>query len=120
YLELLAPYGWAELPIWRDADRSSSCHLFLLRIKGVSLEQRNAIIEHIFDQEVSVNVHYKPLPLLSYYRNAGYQMDDYPVSKDWWERVITLPLFYDLEEEQLARVVKAVAYAVEQVLQPTS
>ena len=117
YLDRLSKFEWAELPIWQDEKRSSSAHLFLLRIKDITLEQRNAIIQHIFDQGVSVNVHYKPLPLLSFYKNLGYQMSDYPVSKDWWERVITLPLFYDLTEAQIDRVVGAVVNAVEKEMQ---
>ena len=109
-------YKWAKLPVFTTQEKDSSCHLYLLRIKGCVLEERNAIIQHIFQQEVSVNVHYKPLPLLTYYKEKGYAMDDYTVSKDAWERVITLPVFYDITEEQIQAVIDAVVYAVQKVL----
>lgn len=112
YLDLLQPYDWAELPTWQTETKRSSCHLFLLKIRDISLAQRNSIIERIFEAGVSVNVHYKPLPLLSYYREAGYKMEEYPVANDFWEREITLPLFYDLTEAQQQRVVEVVAKAV--------
>jgi len=62
YSQLLSKYEWAELPVYKTAEKISSYHLYLLRIKNISLEQRNAIINRIFDAGVSVNVHYKPLP----------------------------------------------------------
>ena len=111
YQQLLEPMDWAQRPIAEDDDRQSSAHLYLLRIKDADLEFRNTMIQRIFDQGVSVNVHYKPLPLLSFYRNLGYQMGDFPVACDWWQRVITLPIFYDLQKSQVERVVAAVEKA---------
>jgi len=80
------------------------------------LEQRNAIIQRIFDAGVSVNVHYKPLPELTLYKSMGYESKNYPVSLDTFHRVITLPVFFDLEKEQVERVVEVVAEAVEHYL----
>ncbi len=116
YKKLLSKYNWAELPVFKTEDKESSFHLFLLRIKGISLEQRNTIINKIFNENVSVNVHYKPLPELSYYKNKGYDISKYPSSKDTWERVITLPVFYDMTEEQVIRVTEILAESVEAVL----
>jgi dTDP-4-amino-4,6-dideoxygalactose transaminase len=112
YSEAFAKYDWAEFPLFETAEKVSSCHLYPLRIRGVSLEERNAMIQRIFDEHVSVNVHYKPLPLLTFYKKLGYRMADYPVSQDAWERVITLPVFYDLSEEQQTRVIEAVVKGV--------
>ncbi len=116
YTQLLSKYEWAELPVYETEEKVSSYHLYLLRIKNISLKQRNAIIQRIFDAGVSVNVHYKPLPELTLYKNLGYQSKDYPVSLDTFHRVITLPVFYDLEKEQVERVVDVIVEAVEHFL----
>ncbi len=113
YIAAFQNKPWAELPSFETEKKRSSYHLFLLRIKNATLDQRNAIIQRIYESDVSVNVHYKPLPLLSFYKGLGYKMEDYPVAKDCWERVITLPVFYDLTEEIQAQVVRAVEMAVE-------
>lgn len=116
YTQLLEKYNWAELPIYETEKKVSSYHLYLLRIKNISLEQRNAIIQRIFDAGVSVNVHYKPLPELTLYKSMGYESKNYPVSLDTFHRVITLPVFYDLEKEQVERVVEVITEAVEHFL----
>ncbi len=104
-------YDWAKLPTFITDERESSYHLYLLRILDISLEERNEMIQHIFNQDVSVNVHYKPLPLLSFYKNLNYNIDDYPNSKQNWETEITLPVYFDLSLEQVDEVVAAVLKA---------
>lgn len=116
YYDALSAFEWAQLPILRDEHHESSYHLFPLRIKGVSEEQRDAIIQAIFDEDVSVNVHFIPLPMLSYYKNLGYNIHDYPVTYSNFATEISLPIFYDLTTEQKQRVVSAVVKAVESVL----
>ncbi len=103
---------WAELPIFETVEKTSSYHLYLLRIKGISLEQRNAIIQEIFDRGVSVNVHYKPLPLLTFYKNQGFDISDFPVSLDCFYRVITLPVYYNLTDEQVQFITGVIKEAV--------
>ncbi len=116
YTELFSKYEWAETPIYSDNDRVSSYHLYLLRIKNVNLAQRNDIITAIFDQKISVNVHYKPLPLLTLYKEKGYNIDDYPNAKSEWAKEISLPLYPQLTNEQLVMVVEAVAKAYNSVM----
>ncbi|MFN0187546.1 MAG: DegT/DnrJ/EryC1/StrS family aminotransferase [Bacteroidia bacterium] len=116
YYDALSAFDWAQLPILRDEHRESSYHLFPLRIKGVSEEQRDAIIQAIFDEDVSVNVHFIPLPQLSFYKKQGFNIDDYPVTYSNFATEISLPIFYDLTTEQKQRVVSAVVKAVESVL----
>jgi dTDP-4-amino-4,6-dideoxygalactose transaminase len=99
---------WCRTPLYKDAMRETSYHLYLLRLNDCSLEERNAIIQEIFNRDVAVNVHYKPLPLLSAYSNRGFVIDEYPVSKSTWEAVITLPVYYDLSKEQVQTVIQAV------------
>ncbi len=116
YYDALSAFDWAQLPILRDDHRESSYHLFPLRIKGVSEEQRDVIIQAIFDEDVSVNVHFIPLPQLSFYKKQGFNIDDYPVTYSNFATEISLPIFYDLTTEQKQRVVSAVVKAVESVL----
>jgi dTDP-4-amino-4,6-dideoxygalactose transaminase len=87
-----------------------------LRIKGASITERNQIIQKIFDSEVSVNVHYKPLPLLSFYKDIGYEINEYPVTKSLWENEITLPVHLNLTDEDLDTVVEVVIGAVESII----
>jgi dTDP-4-amino-4,6-dideoxygalactose transaminase len=107
---------WAKFPEYLKTDKISSFHLYPLRIKGISETQRDQIIQKIFDQDVSVNVHFIPIPLLSYYKNKGYKMEDYPQAYHNYSTEITLPVFYNLTEEQQEQVIKAVINAVESVI----
>ena len=72
YTDAFSRYGWAELPIYETEDRKSSYHVYCLRVKGITEQQRDEIIQRIFDKDVSVNVHFQPLPLLSAFKNKGY------------------------------------------------
>lgn len=112
YSNLLSKYDWAILPHYKDKYRESSYHLYLLRIKEVTLEERNLIIQEIFDQDVSVNVHYKPLPMLSYYKVLGYEINYFPVAKSLWECEISLPVYYDLSKENIRTVIDAIVTSV--------
>ena len=116
YHQTLTSYPWAELPLLKDDQRETSYHLYQLRIKGITEEQRDAIIQKIFDEDVSVNVHFIPLPRLSFYKNLGYDINNYPVTYDNFSREISLPIFYDLSQEQLKRVTDAVIHSVEAVM----
>jgi dTDP-4-amino-4,6-dideoxygalactose transaminase len=116
YARALGSYEWAELPLFDRDGRTSSFHLFSLRIRGISEEQRDAILQKIFDRDVSVNVHFIPVPRMSFYRSLGYDAADYPVALDNFSREISLPVFYDLTDQQIATVVEAVAASVEDVL----
>ncbi len=101
YQKAFSKYKWAELPLFKDDNRESSYHLYPLRIKNVSEEKRDAVIQKIFDKDVSVNVHFIPLPLLSFYKNMGYKISDYPVTYDNYSREISLPVYYDITDGQL-------------------
>ena len=116
YIKAFESEKWAELPTYKSDDKESSYHLFMLRIKGIEEAQRDAIIDEIFKQEVSVNVHFQPLPLLSLYKGLGYQMEDYPNAFHQYQREISLPVYYDLSDEHVATVVAAVKSAVKKVL----
>ncbi len=104
--------AWAELPVWQSGEARSSLHLYLLRIKDIDELQRNRIITEIFNRDVSVNVHFKPLPLLTAYKTMGYRMSDYPNAYRQFSREISLPVYYDLEDEAVDAVIQAVIHAV--------
>lgn len=116
YADFFKTKKWAQVPVQQSDERESSYHLFPLLIKGISEEERDRIIAGIFNRDVSVNVHFIPLPLLSFYKNQGYRMEDYPNTYDLFSREISLPVYYDLTDEQLNRVVQAVSDAVEEVI----
>jgi dTDP-4-amino-4,6-dideoxygalactose transaminase len=105
-------FEWAQLPPLKTDDVETSYHLYPLRINGITEVQRDAIIQKIFDVDVSVNVHFIPLAMLSFYKNRGYNISNYPVTYDNYSREISLPVFYDLTEEMLKRIVDAVTNAV--------
>jgi dTDP-4-amino-4,6-dideoxygalactose transaminase len=107
---------WAQIPSLHKENSTTSYHLYQLRIKDISEEQRDAIIQEIFAQEVSVNVHFQPLPLFTAYKNAGYKMSDYPNAFDNYSREISLPVYYDLSDDNVVTVIKAVKKAVKTII----
>jgi dTDP-4-amino-4,6-dideoxygalactose transaminase len=100
----------------QTANSLTSYHLFPLRIKGITEVERDQIMQLIFDADVSVNVHFIPLPMLSFYKNQGYDILNYPVTLDNYSREISLPVFYDLTDTQIQTVISAVVNAVEKVI----
>lgn len=117
YTEALSKYNWAQIPEYQSTDKTSSFHVYLLRIKDITESQRDEIIRHIFKQEVAVNVHFVPLPLFTCYKDMGYRMVDYPYAYDNYSREISLPVYYDLTDEMLDWVIHAVTEAVNLILQ---
>jgi len=105
-----------ELPVLKDEYRESSYHLYPLRIKNITEKTRDKIMKYIFEQDVSVNVHFQPLPLLSAYKKLGFKIEDFPTSYNNYAREISLPVFLDITEEQLAYVVDVVKNAVNKAL----
>ncbi|MNK22609.1 UDP-4-amino-4-deoxy-L-arabinose--oxoglutarate aminotransferase [compost metagenome] len=116
YNEGLKDESWALFPKMKDGKRETCYHLYQLRIAGASETQRDAIMQAIFDQDVSVNVHFQPLPILTAYKKLGYKMEDYPQAWDNYSNEITLPVYFDLTDEQVQIVINAVKTAVKQVL----
>ena len=105
YNELLKDCGVEHAPHFRE-DEVSSCHLYLTRRTGKTMAQRNAIIEKMAEQGVATNVHYKPLPMLTAYKDLGFASKDYPNACAQFENEITLPLYSTLTEEDVRYVCK--------------
>ncbi len=116
YTKAFQAYPWAHLPVYESEEKTTSYHLYLLRIKGVTELQRDQIIDHIFNSDVSVNVHYIPLPMMTFYKGLGYRIEDYPQSYKNFEGEITLPVYYTLTDEMTDTVIAAVIDSVEKVL----
>jgi dTDP-4-amino-4,6-dideoxygalactose transaminase len=113
YHEAFKAYNWAELPPIENEEKVSSFHLYPLRIKGIDEQMRDKIMQAIFDQDVSVNVHFIPVPMMSYYKSKGYRIENYPITYYNFSREISLPVFEDLHDELVDRVIEAVVKAVE-------
>jgi dTDP-4-amino-4,6-dideoxygalactose transaminase len=107
---------WAIIPPYKNDEKESSYHLYLLRIAGATEAQRDAIIAEIFEHDVSVNVHFQPLPLLSAYKNLGYKMADYPEAWNKYANEISLPVYFNLTDEQVQTVIHAVKDSVEKIM----
>jgi dTDP-4-amino-4,6-dideoxygalactose transaminase len=107
---------WAILPVHTTADKTSSFHLYQIRINGITEAQRDTIMQGIFDQDVSVNVHFLPLPILTAYKKRGYEMKDYPETWNKYSNEISLPVYFDLNDAQVQTVINAVKKSVQNVL----
>lgn len=99
------PLGIEVLDHYNDI-HSSSGHLYITRVPGISLEDRNSIIEEMAKVGIACNVHYKPLPLLTAYKNLGFDIKDYPNAYKRYENEITLPLHTKLTDEEVDYVIE--------------
>ena len=116
YTKLFSKCDWAELPEFSNKNKNSCYHLFPLRIKNITEAQRDTIIKEIFAREVSVNVHFIPVPMMSFYKGIGYDIKNYPVAYDNYSREISLPVFYDLSDEQAEIVTEAVIASYNKIM----
>ena len=90
----------------KTEDSTSSGHLYLLRISGIDFNKRNEIIAKMGERGVSTNVHYKPLPLLTAYKNLGFDIEDYPNAYNLFVNEISLPLYSTLTDEEVNYIIK--------------
>ncbi|MGL5623294.1 DegT/DnrJ/EryC1/StrS family aminotransferase [Cetobacterium sp.] len=104
YNEKLIKNNKFILPNLKDKDKESSYHLYLLRIKNMNRQKVNEIIEKMAEKGIATNVHYKPLPLLTAYKNLGFKVEDYPIAKETYENEISLPLHNLLTNEEIEYV----------------
>ena len=87
-------------------DYSSSGHLYLVRLIGKTREECNEIIIKMAERGVAANVHYKPLPMLTAYKNLGFSIEDYPNAYELFSNEITLPLHTKLTDEEVDYVIQ--------------
>ena len=100
----LKPLGVEVLEHYTDTWESSG-HLYLTRIPGITPEQRGEIIVKMAERGIACNVHYKPLPMLTAYKNLGFNIQDYPNAYAHFANEITLPLHTRLTDEDVDYVI---------------
>lgn len=105
YFKQLKRYDWIELPPQDNDNQTSSYHLFALRIRNINESQRDLIIEKIAEAGIAVNVHFIPMPLLTFFKNLGYKIEEYPVAYDNYSREISLPIYPQLTIKQVKFIV---------------
>ena len=105
YDAALIPLGVQALEHYSEAWESSG-HLYLTRISGITVEQRNEIIVKMAERGVACNVHYKPLPMHTAYKNLGFDIKDYPNAYAYYSNEITLPLHTGLSDEDVRYVIE--------------
>ena len=86
-------------------EQMSSGHLYLVRLNDATMEQRNELIERMAEKDVATNVHYKPIPMHTAYKNLGFSIDDYPNAYNQFKNEITLPLHTNLTDEEVDYVI---------------
>jgi len=104
YDQALAPAGVTSLRHYEDGSVSSG-HLYLANLPGLGEEARNEFIERMARADVACNVHYKPLPLLSAYRDLGFSIEDFPQAYALYASEVSLPLHTSLTDEQVDYVI---------------
>lgn len=87
-------------------EHNSSGHLYITRIPGIGEEKRNEIIIKMAEAGISCNVHYKPLPMMTAYKNMGFDIKDYPNAYENFKNEITLPLHTRLTDEEVDYVIE--------------
>ncbi|WP_294589268.1 DegT/DnrJ/EryC1/StrS aminotransferase family protein [uncultured Ruminococcus sp.] len=105
YDAAFVPMGVSVLPHY-TSDHTSSGHLYITRVPGITLEQRNEIIIKMAEAGIACNVHYKPLPMFTAYKQLGFRIEDYPNAYARFENEITLPLHTCLTNEQVEYVIE--------------
>ena len=97
-------------------DYKSCGHLYITRVEGATFEQRGEIITKMAERGISCNVHYKPLPLLTAYKNLGFNIENYPNAYNYYVKEITLPLHTRLSDEDVAVIIENFKEIVEEVV----
>ena len=110
--EIIQKYEEAlnDLPVQvlnhKDGDHTSSGHLYLVRVNGITEVTRNQLIVKMAEKGVACNVHYKPLPMLTAYKNRGFDIKDYPNAYMQYQNEITLPLYSRLSMEDVDYIIE--------------
>ena len=105
YNAAFKPVGIEVLEHYNDVHQSSG-HLYITRVPGITLNQRHEIIVKMAEAGVACNVHYKPLPMMTAYKNLGFDIVNYPNAYARFENEITLPLHTKLTDEEVEYVIE--------------
>jgi len=116
YSEAFSKCSWAITPPSLMDGRESSYHVYALRIKDITEEQRDEIISEITKSEVAVNVHFIPLPMLTFFHEMGYDIKDYPQAYLNYSHEISLPCYPQLTDEMIHFITNTVIAAYKKVV----
>ena len=103
------------VPTYETADKLSSYHVFTLRVRNITENQRDAIIMNMAEHGVAANVHFIPLPMLTAYKSLGYSIEDYPNAYQQYACEISLPVYFDLTDIQVNEVIRVLKAAVSEI-----
>ena len=109
--------SWAIIPPSINEEKETSYHLYALRIKDITEMERDAIIDEIAKKGVSVNVHFIPMPMLTFFKGLGYDIENYPQAYKNYACEISLPIYPQLTDEEVSFVINVVKDAYENVIQ---
>lgn len=115
YDAALKPLGIEVLDHYSEKHQSSG-HLYITRIPGITLEQRHEIIVKMAEAGIACNVHYKPLPMMTAYKNLGFDIQNYPNAYERFANEITLPLHTKLTDEEVDYVAEQYSKIVKEYL----
>jgi dTDP-4-amino-4,6-dideoxygalactose transaminase len=108
--------AWAKVPLAKVKGKESSYHLYALRINNITEEQRDQIIIEIASKGVAVNVHFIPMPMLSFFKEKGFDIANYPQAYNNFKCEISLPIYPQLSDEQVSYIIKIVKLAYKKVI----
>lgn len=116
YNDAFSKLKWVIVPPSVSNGKESSYHLYALRIKNIFESQRDAIIEEIAKNGVAVNVHFIPMPMLTYFKEQGYEIKDYPQAYSNYACEISLPIYPQLTSEQVSYIIDSVKSAYQTII----
>lgn len=117
YNDVLSKEDFSIIPFTKDNNGTeTSYHLYLYRVKGFDEAKRNKAIQMLAERGIATNVHYKPLPMLTLYKNLGYDIKDYPNAYAQYENEITLPVYSTLALEDAKYVAEEVVKVIKEML----
>ena len=119
YTKAFERCSWAVVPPSIAGEKESSYHIYALRINDFTEEQRDRMIDEIAKSGVAVNVHFIPMPMLSFFKSLGYDIKDYPQAYENFKGEISLPIYPQLDDEKLDFIIKTVKAAYETVVSAT-
>ena len=111
YSEAFSQCEWAVTPPSVQGERETSYHIYALRIKGFTEEQRDRMIDEIAKSEVAVNVHFIPMPMLSFFKSMGYDIQNYPQAYENFKCEISLSIYPQVDREKLNFIIETVKAA---------
>lgn len=115
YFNIFQTGEFETVPI-SDEKQKGSAHLFMLRVKRMTEEQRNMVISKMAESKIAVNVHYKPLPMMTAFKNDGFDIAKFPNAYTQYANEITLPLHMKLEDKDIEYISEKLITAINETM----